>query len=449
MYVLTVALRHLRARPMTWVASVIIALIVIIYLLVISVLEGFKANFMEKLQSLLAHGSVRIGNDVTGIQRPTAWGRALAEVPGVRGVSPSLEIPVIAQFKRGRTTGVLRGIDLAGELKHGRLKEYLRPGGLKEFRPDPAGPPGCIVGGAWQSIFGESGAWWQVAWAWGEGRSDERAGLHVGDTVTFVFSNVRDEALFEQFKIIGFFEGEGQFLEHAAYVDWKFLAEELGTRSGASYPCKSLAFWVEGDPDRRDLPWIRDAVYQRMQQEIGRDIHPAFRSAYQKSLVVETWREKNEQWYYALTRENLIMRIIMVVFLFLMGVIILLILSRAVAEKVRDIGALRALGATPRGIMLCFLLQGFLIAGAGLAAGLPVAWAMVAWLNEILEAVFVPLGIDLFPEESFLISRVPTNLLAFDVHLIIILTVGFALLGALLPAWRASRLDPVECLRRE
>src|SRR5208337_855131 len=71
-YVTAVALRHIRTRSITWVAVALIAVIVLIYLLIISVLEGQKEHFMDKLQSVMAHATVSVGDYAWGIQRPEA-----------------------------------------------------------------------------------------------------------------------------------------------------------------------------------------------------------------------------------------------------------------------------------------------------------------------------------------------------------------------------------------
>ena len=117
---------------------------------------------------------------------------------------------------------------------------------------------------------------------------------------------------------------------------------------------------------------------------------------------------------------------------------------------------MRALGATPCGILNCFLLQGFLIALAGLAFGLPLAEVAVANLNEIesfvakaLESLLGIPNFRVFPSEDFLLDRIPTNLRSLDVVLIVMLTLASGLFGALIPALRAARQNPVECLRHE
>ena len=75
---------------MSWVAIVIIAKIVILYLLFISVMEGFKLTYMQKLRTILAHVTVRVGDVPWGIIHPQAWAAELEKIEGVRGVTISI-----------------------------------------------------------------------------------------------------------------------------------------------------------------------------------------------------------------------------------------------------------------------------------------------------------------------------------------------------------------------
>ena len=427
-FVLTAAARYLTKRPMSWVAMAIIMLIVVLYLLIMSVVEGFKAHYMEQVQSIHAHITVRMRNDPGGIVYPERWAQELDAIEGIRGVTVGLEVPALVFFDHGRTVGSLRGIDLDEELRHGRIKEFLSPRDLADFgEHDVRGKriQGCIVGGAWKNAFD----------------------LKLGGDITFVFSDAEDEGTrVSAYKIVGFFEGKNDMLEGMAYVDRRTLAERIGLPRRA----KTLFLWVEGNPDRPDLDSIKANVRKKMSeildQEAARptDFSAEF-EAYKQALTVETWREKQANWYYAVSRENMILRFIMFIFLLFVIIIVMLILSRLVAEKVRDIGILRAMGATRHGIRACFLAQGLIIALAGLATGVPLGLLFVRYVNEIAALC----GVEVFPQSQFLIDRIPTHVLPFDVALIAGLTLLAGFLGALIPAWRASRLDPVECLRHE
>jgi lipoprotein-releasing system permease protein len=424
MYVISVAARHLKTRSISWIAVALIAVIVLLYLLIISVLEGFKSHYMDKLQSVLAHVSVNVGQMAGGIEKPEDWAAELSKIaPGIKGVTISLETPAMAVFDAASTVGTLRGVDLDCELKYGRIKEMLNPNSLTEFGMHDQGGrprPGCIVGGSWKKTYD----------------------LKIGDRVTFVFTTAdatSDEDSTPrtvQFAVIGFYEGKTAYLEQGAYVDRKFLSKQIRAEGKA----KTLSLWLN-DPNRPDL----DDVKKKVHEKISALLKQEGETDRIKLVDVETWQEKDNKFYQAITRENVIMRFIMAIFLALVAFIIFLIFGRLVAEKVRDIGALRALGATPTGINGCFLLQGFFIGALGLILGLVVSYFFIGNVNAIAEFC----RIDLYPGEAFGAEKIPHITLPWDVILISVLTLVAAVLGALIPAWRASSLNPVECLRHE
>jgi len=426
MYILTVALRHLLTRSICWVALVLIAVNVVLYLLIISVLEGFKEHYMDKLQSIHAHIGVSVGSLSYGIEQPEEWAAAVAKAdPGIKGVTIGLESPALALFDAARTVGTLRGIDLERELQTGRLKELLQPPELRETlhefgMHERHGKPmaGCIVGGAWRKAYN----------------------LRVGDQVTFLFADEEDGPRFPPFYILGFYEGKNPFLETGAYVDRKYLAKLLGVEGMA----KTLMVWVN-EPNRPDLHEVQGKVRDIMAGILQRQSKSP---GHVKLLEVETWQEKENNFYRAITSENRMMRIILCMSLLLLAFIMFLIFGRLVSEKVRDIGALRALGATSAGIRRCFLAQAILISLFGLILGLIGAYFLIRNVNPAVDFIAAVFKIDLFPSE-FGPNRVPTHTLPIDLLTICAMTLVSSWLGALLPAWRASRMSPVECLRHE
>lgn len=103
-----------------------------------------------------------------------------------------------------------------------------------------------------------------------------------------------------------------------------------------------------------------------------------------------------------------------------------------VQERMKEIGIRRSVGARRHHIMGQFFLETFMIIGIGAAAGYALGWVLVEATQNIPIKDFV--GSPYFaPEVGFI---------AF----IVLGVVGFA--AGLLPAWRASRLDIVDCLRR-
>ena len=429
MYVISVAARHMKSRSITWVAIAMIALVVVMYLLVISVVEGFKANYMDKLQSILAHATVSVGQLTGGIERPEAWAAELQKAaPGIKGVTIGLETPAMAIFTSPhgggtiQTIGTLRGVDLDRELQYGRLKEILFPSDLKTLGEHEYGGhvrPDCILGGYWRKAYG----------------------LSVGDHVTFIFTKEDGDPKPMEYVITGFFSGESSYLETGAYVDRNSLAKAIGVEGRA----KTLSIWLD-DPNRPDLGDVCKKLHVKMSELIRRDVPEAQNRL--SWIEIETWQDKDSKFYQAMTRENTMMRFILVIFLALVALIVFLIFGRLVAEKVRDVGALRAMGATPGGIIACFLVQGLFIGLTGLIVGLALSYFIVGDINSI--ANFAKMfGIDPYPSDQFGVERIPHVTLPFDIVVISILSIGAAVLGAIYPAYRASQLNPVECLRHE
>ena len=103
-----------------------------------------------------------------------------------------------------------------------------------------------------------------------------------------------------------------------------------------------------------------------------------------------------------------------------------------VQERMKEIGIRRSVGAKRHHIMGQFFVETFMIIGMGAAAGYGIGWLLVQATQNIPIKEFV--GAPYFSPE--------VGLIAFAV----LGFVGFA--AGLLPAWRASRLDIVECLRR-
>src|SRR5882724_761603 len=145
LYTFTVASRFIFRRPISYVAILLVTFVVIMYMVVISVLEGFKNHYMDKIQSIMSHVTVDVGKLAWSIEKPATWSAEIAKAdPDIRGVTVGLETPAMALLKDARTIGTLSGIDLDTELKYGRLGEILEP---PEFRakmlkaPDFGTPP--------------------------------------------------------------------------------------------------------------------------------------------------------------------------------------------------------------------------------------------------------------------------------------------------------------------
>ena len=113
------------------------------------------------------------------------------------------------------------------------------------------------------------------------------------------------------------------------------------------------------------------------------------------------------------------------------------VMLMAVYERIREIGTLAAIGTPPRRILGLYVGEGLLLGLIGAAVGVAVSLAVVALLNVW------PLR---FPFGRQMITLQPT-LSAAEIVTVALLVVGMAVLASLQPAWRASRMDPIQALR--
>ena len=168
-------------------------------------------------------------------------------------------------------------------------------------------------------------------------------------------------------------------------------------------------------------------------------VEGAVREALGQSFLVENLVRQNRSLLSALRWEKLLMFIVISLIVLVAALNIVSTLILMVMEKVRDIGTLVALGASSRSILVLFVLQGLIIGVFGTALG--VGGGVVSSLLCDRYRL-IPLDPDVY-----FVPFVPFRVRVFDSAAISLLAVTISLLATLYPAWRASRLDPVEALR--
>jgi lipoprotein-releasing system permease protein len=166
-------------------------------------------------------------------------------------------------------------------------------------------------------------------------------------------------------------------------------------------------------------------------------------------FMVQTWEDKQGPLLAAIRIEKGILNILLFLIIGVAGFGILAIFSMIVVEKTRDIGILKALGASNRGVMSIFLGYGLLlgVVGALLGTGLG-AWITVN-INKIDHFLARSVGHNLFDPSVYYFKEIPTDIQPMTVLLVNFGAIAIAVVFSVLPALRAALLHPVRALRYE
>src|SRR5262249_10863076 len=164
---------------------------------------------------------------------------------------------------------------------------------------------------------------------------------------------------------------------------------------------------------------------------------------------VETWEDKQGPLLAAISIEKGILNVLLFLIIGVAGFGILAIFAMIVAEKTRDIGILKALGASNAGVMKIFLGYGLLLGLVGASLGTILGLSITFNINGIEHVISGITGHDIFDRSVYYFDQIPTHIDALSVVLVNLGAVAIAVLSSVLPALRAALLHPVRALRYE
>lgn len=402
-----VAQRYLRSpyrpavlRLVTLLSVLGVAAGVATLVIALSMNTGFRETLQDRLLGVTAHISLtRPGSG--GIKNYEEMARKLADLPGVRSVTPAVYQTVLLSFG-GEARGVVtKGVDPERERKTDEALERIVAGKL-DFSPDADGIEALLIG---KQLADE----WRIS---------------PGDYVTMMSPQGRltPFGLFprtRRFRVTGIFDSG--FYDYDE--NWCFMtlaaAESL---SGAGDLVNVLEVRLN-QPERA----------AEVAEEVQRAAGPGFSAT--------TWMEENHALFRALRLEKLVTAIFIGLITFVAGLNILVVLSMTVTDKARDIAVLRSLGARREQIRKVFLWQGVTIGAVGTLAGLILGYAF-----SFISGSYQLIPLD---PQVYAVPYVPFHPSLFDGLWITAVAMGISIGATILPARAAVRLLPVEILRFE
>jgi lipoprotein-releasing system permease protein len=406
-----VAARYLRAKRQESFISVIsgfsligIALGVATLIIVMSVMNGFRAELLGRILGL--NGHLIVQSEAGPLSDYDAIAARIRTVPGVISATPVAEGQVLVNTSETSFGALVRGIKIEDLKKLTTVSSTFSLGALDGF------DDGQSV------ILGQ--------------RLADKLGLIPGQTVTLVapkgaVTPFGTTPRIKTYRVAGTFKiGMSEYDETYIFMPLNEaqLFFGLGDTAGGIEIMVAAPDFVTG--------W-RD---------------PVARAAGQSSRIVD-WQQKNSSLFGALTVERNVMFLILTLIILVAALNVVSSLIMLVKEKGGDIAILRTMGATRGSVLGVFFIAGASIGIVGTFSGVLIGILFCDNIENIRQLLSKITGTTLFDPTIYFLSQMPAKVDPYEVVSVVLMSLSLSFLATLYPSWRAARLDPVEALRYE
>jgi lipoprotein-releasing system permease protein len=407
-----IALRYLRARRAEGFVSVIsgfslvgIALGVATLIIVMSVMGGFRKEFLASILGF--NGHVTVMATAGPLPDFDAMTMRLKAVPGVIRAAPIADGQVMAS-QNGANTGVyVRG---------------MRPSDLATLK---AVVDGTSKGGI--ALFGRDD---MVIIGDGLAR---KLGIRRGGSITLIAPR-GDVTPFGTTPRIKTYQVAGTFKVGNSLYDSGFAFMPLD---------EAQSFFNLGDAGVTAI----EVMVEKPDNDMA--MLPALSQAAGPNTRLVPWQQVDSSFMQAIQVEANVMFLILSLIILVAALNIISGLIMLVKDKSSDIAILRTMGASRGAVMRIFLIAGMSIGVTGTLLGF-VLGVVFCWnINRIKDALSALTGTPLFDSTVYFLSQLPADLDPWEVTSVVVMSLVLTFLATLYPSWRAARLDPVEALRYE
>ena len=382
-----------------------VALGVAALIIVMSVMNGFRAELFDKITGLNGHAIVQ------GYEgRLTDWQRiseAARKVPGVTSATPLIEQPLMASTN-GRVEAVfLRGMRLADIRQNPVIAKNVKSGNLATVTP-----------GSNRVAIGV--------------RLAETLGAYPGSEIQLISPEGRSTAVGTVPRIVSY--TVGAVFEVGIYdLDERYVVMPM--------------------EDAQTLLMLGDEVsmieVQTTDPDKVREILAPLDQVVQGKGVIIDWQQMNSSLFEALEIERVAMFVVLSLIVLVAVFNILSSLIMLVRAKTRDIAILRTMGASRRSMMKVFVTVGVTIGSLGIVLGLILGSIFLFFRQSVVNAIQFMTGQNLWDPSVRFLSELPSKTDPFEVTAIVLIALILSFLATLYPAWKAASTDPVQVLRYE
>ena len=405
-YETTIALRYLKSRRLglfhfvtTLIAVGGVTLGVAALIVTLAVMNGFRADIQSKTLGIQPH-IVLLGTEKDDDLQIEALADKIRSLPQVRSVAPYVLGQILLKSGRNAQGIVLKGIQPDREFTVTAVKNTLVSGSWDGLTEE-GGPKGIVLGH-------------ELARALGLSTGDEV--LALSPTETASLGAMASVPKVEKFVVQGIFQsGFYEYDANLAFVSLPVAREFYGMTGVTGLGIKTNNL---DDADR---------IAGKVQQAAG------------PQYWARSWQAMNRNLFSALKLEKGVMMLILTMIILVACFTIISNLILMSIEKSRDIGILRALGATRASIRKIFLYAGMILGCFGIALGLALGLGIVAAFSKYQ---WIKL-----PQDVYYIDRLPFKIDWGDMTIVLVAAFVITALAAIYPASRASKVNPVEAIR--
>ena len=407
-----IAFRYIKSRRVegfisisAWFSLLGIMLGVATLIVVMSVMNGFRTELVDRILGINGHLIIYSKNERT-IPNYTNIINNISDTSNVVAVTAHLEGQALAKNKNFISGVIIRGSNWSDLAAKKLLWKSLSQSTISNFKDKQ------------NIIMGY--------------RLGQKLNLKVGDFVSLISPNGMETALgvlpFNQnFKIGGFFDmGMYEYDNNFIFIPWKKAELFLSTNN--------IAHGIE--------VFLKD-------QKFTSSVNLQLQSKLNKNLIVIDWKKRNSSFMNALAVEKNVMFVILTLIILVAAFNIISSMIMLVQTKKGDIALMRTMGASQYLIIKVFMLTGSIIGFLGTFVGVLLGVFVSMNIEKIRELVTSIFGQELFSAEIYFLSKLPSNININEVLIVICISIFLTLLASIFPAWKASKISPAEALRYE
>ncbi|MDG1882988.1 MAG: lipoprotein-releasing ABC transporter permease subunit [Alphaproteobacteria bacterium] len=407
-----IAFRYIKSRRVegfisisAWFSLLGIMLGVATLIVVMSVMNGFRTELVDRILGINGHLIIYSKNERT-IPNYTKIINTILDTPNVVAVTAHLEGQALAKNKNSISGVIIRGSNWSDLVAKKLLWKSLNQSTISNFKDKQ------------NIIMGY--------------RLGQKLNLKVGDFVSLISPNGMETALGvlpvnQNFKIGGFFDmGMYEYDNNFIFIPWKKAELFLSTNN--------IAHGIE--------VFLKD-------QKTTSSVNLQLQSKLNKNLIVIDWKKRNSSFMNALAVEKNVMFVILTLIILVAAFNIISSMIMLVQTKKADIALMRTMGASQYLIIKVFMLTGSIIGFLGTFFGVLLGVFVSMNIEKIRQLITSIFGQELFSAEIYFLSKLPSDININEVLIVICISIFLTLLASIFPAWKASKISPAEALRYE